>query len=86
MGNTTSRVEAAAKRASRQKLTDLITPVPADIDVAQAAKTLPIKVIAASCGLSESDYEPYGHYKAKVSACVCANHIASRRSCAKYRS
>jgi hypothetical protein len=34
----------------------------------QAATVVPIKTIAAACGLDESDYEPYGHYKAKVRA------------------
>ena len=66
MGNGQSR--AAAKKKSLVKLTNLISPVPSDIDVAQAATTVPIKTIAAACGLTESDYEPYGHYKAKVRA------------------
>ncbi len=37
-----------------------------DIDIAQAAKLERIGEIAAKLGLSEKDYEPYGHYKAKV--------------------
>ena len=56
-----------AKRASLRKLSNLISPVPADIDVAQSAATVPIRTIAAACGLSEEDYEPYGHFKAKLS-------------------
>lgn len=64
MGNGQSR--NAAKMKSMVKLTNLISPVPSDIEVAQAATVVPIKTVAAACGLSESDYEPYGHYKAKV--------------------
>ena len=65
MGNAHSR--HAAKRKTLVKLTDLVSPVPADIEVAQAATPSNIKAIAAACGLAEADYEPYGHYKAKVS-------------------
>ena len=61
-----SAVEAAKRQAVR-KLTNLVSPVPADIDVAQAATVVPIRTIAAACGLTEADYEPYGHYKAKIS-------------------
>jgi len=43
-----------------------IKPVPADIDIAQAADVRPIYEIAADVGLSESDLELYGNYKAKV--------------------
>ena len=64
MGNSHSR--NAAKKKSLVKLANLISPVPSDIEVAQAATVVPIKTIAAACGLNESDYEPYGHYKAKV--------------------
>lgn len=37
-----------------------------DIDIAQAAQIEKISVIAAKLGLTEEEYEPYGHYKAKV--------------------
>ena len=37
-----------------------------DIEIAQAAKLQKISVIAEKLGLKEEDYEPYGHYKAKV--------------------
>ena len=40
--------------------------IPSDIEIAQNAKMLPIKDIAASLGLSEDDIEPYGKYKAKL--------------------
>lgn len=64
MGNAHSR--NAAKKNSLVKLKNLVSPVPSDIDVAQAANVVPIRTIAAACGLSEADYEPYGHFKAKV--------------------
>jgi formate--tetrahydrofolate ligase len=38
-----------------------------DVEIAQAATLRPIGEIAAALGLSESDYEPYGHDKAKLS-------------------
>lgn len=37
-----------------------------DIEIAQAAIIKNISEIAARVGLEEKDYEPYGHYKAKV--------------------
>ena len=37
-----------------------------DIEIAQAAEIQKISVIAEKLGLKEEDYEPYGHYKAKV--------------------
>ncbi|MBQ9957125.1 MAG: formate--tetrahydrofolate ligase, partial [Ruminococcus sp.] len=38
-----------------------------DIEIAQNAKMKKINEIAAELGISESDLEPYGHYKAKLS-------------------
>ncbi|MCR4785119.1 MAG: formate--tetrahydrofolate ligase [Lachnospiraceae bacterium] len=40
--------------------------MPSDIEIAQNAKLLPIKDVAASLGLGEEDIEPYGRYKAKL--------------------
>ena len=37
-----------------------------DLEIAQAAKLLPIVELAKRIGLSEADLEPYGWYKAKV--------------------
>eukprot|EP00227_Mantoniella_beaufortii_P019538 CAMPEP_0197585826 /NCGR_PEP_ID=MMETSP1326-20131121/8002_1 /TAXON_ID=1155430 /ORGANISM="Genus nov. species nov., Strain RCC2288" /LENGTH=648 /DNA_ID=CAMNT_0043150383 /DNA_START=107 /DNA_END=2053 /DNA_ORIENTATION=+ len=65
MGNAVS--QHVAKHKSIRKLTGIISPAPSDIDIAQAATVHPIKTIAAACGLQEEDYEPYGHYKAKIS-------------------
>ena len=43
-----------------------VTPVPSDLDIAQAATILPIKQIAAAIGLTEDDFDYYGRTKAKV--------------------
>ncbi|MCE1229522.1 MAG: formate--tetrahydrofolate ligase, partial [Firmicutes bacterium] len=45
--------------------------VPADIDIARAAKLLPIGQIAEKLGIAQEDLEPYGHTKAKVSLNFC---------------
>ena len=38
-----------------------------DIELAQQSKLLPINKLAEEIGLEESEYEPYGRYKAKIS-------------------
>jgi len=43
-----------------------VTPVPSDIDIAQAAELRPILDIARSVGLTEDDLEMYGKLKTKV--------------------
>ncbi|XP_078444200.1 10-formyltetrahydrofolate synthetase [Wolffia australiana] len=45
---------------------EVISPVPADIDIANAVEPLPISEIALSLGLNPSHYDLYGKYKAKV--------------------
>lgn len=42
------------------------TPVPSDIEIAQAATLRPILEVAAELGLTEDDLDLYGKYKAKV--------------------
>ena len=37
-----------------------------DIEIAQSAKLRKIREIATEIGVAESEYEPYGHYKAKL--------------------
>ena len=39
-----------------------------DIEIAKQAKMLKIGEVAAKLGISEDEYEPYGHYKAKLVA------------------
>jgi len=47
-------------------IVDVKSPVPSDIDIAQAAKLRPIREVAAELGLTEDDIDYYGKYKAKV--------------------
>ncbi|WP_105203588.1 formate--tetrahydrofolate ligase [Neobittarella massiliensis] len=37
-----------------------------DIEIASQCRMRPIKEVAAQLGIGESEYEPYGHYKAKL--------------------
>ena len=48
------------------KLTNLLTPVPSDLDIAQAATPLPVAQIASEAGILPDELELYGKYKAKV--------------------
>jgi formyltetrahydrofolate synthetase len=43
-----------------------VTPVPSDLEIAQAAELRPILEVASSLGLTPDDLELYGKYKAKV--------------------
>jgi formate--tetrahydrofolate ligase len=40
--------------------------IKSDIEIAQSIKLTPIKEIAKKLGVDDSQYEPYGHYKAKL--------------------
>jgi formate--tetrahydrofolate ligase len=46
------------------------TPLPSSLEIAQAASLRPIAAVAESAGIEESELEPYGRYKAKVSHAV----------------
>jgi formyltetrahydrofolate synthetase len=48
------------------KLTNILTRVPSDIEIAQAATPLPIDQIAAEAGILPDELELYGKTKAKV--------------------
>jgi formyltetrahydrofolate synthetase len=48
------------------KLTNILAKVPSDIDIAQAAKPIPIDKIAAETGILPDELEMYGKNKAKV--------------------
>lgn len=50
-------------KISRKELMNMLS----DIEIAKQAKMLKIGEIAAKLGISEDEYEPYGHYKAKLS-------------------
>jgi methylenetetrahydrofolate dehydrogenase (NADP+)/methenyltetrahydrofolate cyclohydrolase/formyltetrahydrofolate synthetase len=47
-------------------IVDVKSPVPSDIEIAQAAKLRPIREIATDVGLTEDDIDFFGKYKAKV--------------------
>ncbi len=49
-----------------KKLENLLTPVPSDIDIAQAAIPLPITQIADEVGILPEEMDMFGPYKAKV--------------------
>src|ERR1700683_4805664 len=48
------------------KLSNLKTPVPSDIEIAQAATPIPISQIASEAGILPDELEQYGKTKAKV--------------------
>jgi methylenetetrahydrofolate dehydrogenase (NADP+)/methenyltetrahydrofolate cyclohydrolase/formyltetrahydrofolate synthetase len=48
------------------KLTNLLTPVPSDIEIAQAATAIPIDHVASNAGILPEELELYGKTKAKV--------------------
>jgi methylenetetrahydrofolate dehydrogenase (NADP+)/methenyltetrahydrofolate cyclohydrolase/formyltetrahydrofolate synthetase len=47
-------------------IVEVKSPVPSDIEIAQAAKLRPIREVATGLGLTEDDLDLYGKYKAKV--------------------
>jgi len=47
-------------------IVDIKSPVPSDIEIAQAARLRPIRDVMADLGLTEDDVDLYGKYKAKV--------------------
>jgi formate--tetrahydrofolate ligase len=56
-----------AKGHPGKKLVGIIKPVPSDIAIAQKAEPIRISEILKQCKISMDEYEPYGHYKAKIS-------------------
>jgi Formate--tetrahydrofolate ligase len=51
---------------------EVVSPVPADIDIANSIQPLLISEIAESLNLSPEHYDLYGKYKAKVEALLWA--------------
>jgi formyltetrahydrofolate synthetase len=64
--NSSTPLRAASSITFKPTKLKLLSPVPSDIDIAQAGKLKPILQIAAEAGLKESDLELFGPYKAKV--------------------
>lgn len=48
--------------------------IKSDIEIAQEANLLPIRDIARQLGLTEEDFIPYGHYKAKLDLGILAKN------------
>ena len=75
--------KAAPKKAAPTKVVfkptklKLLSPVPSDIEIAQAGKLKPILQIAQELGIKESELEFYGPYKAKVKLEIL-NRLAKR--------
>lgn len=62
----TSTSGGSGKRPFQPTLLTRLTPVPSDIEIAQAAPLKPITQIAGELGLLDDEIELYGPYKAKV--------------------
>src|SRR3989304_2567721 len=76
--------KGASKKTSQFTPTrlKLLTPVPSDIDIAQAGKLKPILQIAEELGFKPSEPELFGSYKAKIHLDVRAR--LARRPNGKY--
>ena len=48
-----------------------------DIEIAQQAKMMKIKDVAAKLNVTEDELEPYGHYKAKISQ-ECIDRLSEK--------
>lgn len=59
------------------------SPVPRDIDISQSLEgSLPhIAVLGEACGILESELEPYGRFKAKVSVSSPRVGVLSMYAC-----
>ncbi len=55
-----------------------VSSIPSDIEIAQAARMLPIQEIAAQLGLGADDLDTYGKYKAKIPLEIAQRPIKGR--------
>ncbi len=76
---TARRKPAAPAIVFKPTKLKLLTPVPSDIEIAQAGKLKPILQIAEEVGLKAGDLELFGSYKAKVHLNV-RDRLARRKS------
>jgi formyltetrahydrofolate synthetase len=53
-----------------KKLTELLSPVPSDIEIAQSEQPVPVLEVGGELGLNEEELVPYGEYMAKVNLSV----------------
>lgn len=56
-----------------------LVPVPSDIEVVRAHKCKRIDELAREIGLGEDEFEPYGHYKGKITRKVPTGSDGSAR-------
>jgi formate--tetrahydrofolate ligase len=55
-----------------------VSSIPSDIEIAQAARMLPIQEIAAQLGLGADDLDMYGKYKAKIPLEIAQRPVKGR--------
>jgi formate--tetrahydrofolate ligase len=55
-----------------------VSAIPSDIEIAQAARPLPITEIAAQLGLGADDLDTYGKYKAKIPLEIAERRVRGR--------
>ena len=55
-----------------------VTSIPSDIEIAQAARPLPITEIASQLGLGPDDLDTYGKYKAKIPLEISERRVRGR--------
>jgi formate--tetrahydrofolate ligase len=55
-----------------------VSSIPSDIEIAQAARLIPITEIAAELGLSPDDLDTYGKYKAKIPLEIATRPVKGR--------
>jgi formate--tetrahydrofolate ligase len=55
-----------------------VSSIPSDIEIAQAARMLPITEIAAQLGLGSDDLDTYGKYKAKIPLEIAQRPVKGR--------
>ncbi|KAI3995622.1 hypothetical protein MKX01_023367 [Papaver californicum] len=64
--NISYRVLEKMSSSKTLRKLEVVSPVPADIDIANSVEPLHISKIADELSLSSDHYDPYGKYKAKV--------------------
>ncbi len=73
-----NKKQSSKSRSTGYLKLKLISPVPADILISQAAKPKPVSVLADQIGLRDTEVENYGRFKAKVSLSV-RERLAKRK-------
>ena len=61
------------------------SPVPSDINIAQAAHPVNISEIAKAAGLTDDEFDLYGTTKAKVAVLFACSYLSALQRCYKQR-